>query len=75
MSKVSAFSVTSAASGYAAYDALCTMETALKTPGLMAPRAFGTQWKQSIEIIVRQFTEGDRDAWALLPQLSAALSQ
>lgn len=75
LSKVSAFSVTSAASGYAAYDALCTMEIALKAPGLMAPCAFGMQWKQSVEIIVRQFTEGDRDAWALLPQLSAVLSQ
>ena len=67
--RAGAFSVTSAASGYPSYDALCLMEDWLKGDRLVAAPAFDAGWSLELESIAGRFLSGGGEAWALLEEL------
>lgn len=69
LSSASAFSVTGAPSGYASYDRLCAMDAAVRSQGLIASNAFGTNQKNASSEIVRKFTTYQANACDLLPIL------
>lgn len=72
--RVSAFSVTDAASGYGGSDPLAIMEAALRDTRLLVPRMFDNQWVARAEDIVRKFTSDYKDAPILWEQLRETLS-
>ena len=55
LASAGAFSVTGVPSGYAAGDPLAKLETALASPGLVAPNCFDQSWPKDAEAIVRVF--------------------
>jgi len=75
LASVGAFSVTEAASGYPAGDALLPMEQALRAPGLSAPRCVDGSWKLEAEEIVRVFLDGEAVPAELWQRLSMRLRE
>ena len=71
--RAGAFSVTEGPSGYAAGDSLTTVEAFLRRDGLLAPPAFGTQWREAVSDIVREYWDGDGDKGDLMENLREAL--
>lgn len=70
-----AFSVTGAASGYPAGDALLALEQALRANRVAAPPVFGAVWAGDAASIVREFLAGRGGAPALWRRLAAILDK
>ena len=75
LASVGAFSVTEAASGYPAGDALLPMDQALRASGLSAPRCVDGSWKSEAEEIVRVFLDGEAAPAELWRRLSERLRE
>ena len=75
LSRVSAFSVTEAASGYGASDPLAIMEAVLRDSQLLIARMCDGQWVSQAEAIVRKFTSDCEDARTLWGQLRESLGK
>ena len=73
--RASAFSVTDVPSGYAAGDALAEMDAALRVDGLISPGCFGSSWRETANLIVRDFIDGGGESPALWRALKDASLQ
>ena len=62
LSRVGAFSVTDAASGYPGGDPLATLEAALRADDLTTPACFDSEWKYDANLIVRKWIDGEGDS-------------
>ena len=71
--RVSAFSVTNAASGYGGSEPLAAMEAALRDSRLLVPRMFDGNWVACTEDIVRKFTSDYEKAPVLWRQFKESL--
>lgn len=72
---IGACSATGADSGYAAGDDLRQIEQLLSDRPLVVPASFDTAWRSDAEAIVREFTDHDGEAAALLGRLAERLRQ
>lgn len=73
--RAGAFSVTEAASGYAAGDALSAFEQSLRAAPPAVPNAFDAAWRETADAIVRKLIADGGDAPALWAELADALRQ
>ena len=67
LSRIGAFSVTGAPSGYGAGEALAEMDAALRAMTLSAPPVWGNAWRDAAARIVRKYIAGAAEAaqlWA-----------